>query len=67
MLTPSAIYQLSYLGFDFDSEPRSISDILRTINEARWNSDNDDDPATTEEVIRIAYAIVGMGGWVPVA
>jgi len=67
MLTPDAIFKLSYLGFTFDSSPCSVSDILRTIEEARWNSDNDDNPEATETAIRLAYAIVEMGGWRPVA
>lgn len=64
MLTPSAIAALAELGFYYHAEPCSLRYILDDINEAIWNSDNDDYPGQTESVIAQATRIAEEG-WLP--
>jgi hypothetical protein len=64
MLTPSAIAALADLGFDVCGDPCPLSYIVSDIRAIEWHAD-DDDIATTRDVIARALDIVFSGGWVP--
>lgn len=65
MLTPDAIAALTDLGFDVDTSPCPLAYIVSDIRAIEWHAD-DDDLATTRDVIARALDIVFNGGWVPV-